>query len=305
MGGPVPNELKAIFLNELRDRFGQLRKLPGSQSLFEVGDGRARIYVRYSRVHPGNRTFFGLREEDLRALEGRASIICFLWDRQEKPLLVPYSEYEEVFNSTQHAADGQFKVQVYSEPEATELYIAKAGRFNVDAHLGWTDLEHLILGEGRDIIPVLNHCQVQTILGAIGSHKGFDVWVPSSDRDKLDWSLSPRFEAADCLPFGFEDVRNVLKEVDVMWVKRGSRELRALFEVEHSTPIYSGLLRFNDIHLVAPNLRPSFTIVSNEERREAFVRQLNRPTFKASGLNAACTFMDYYDAYGWFLRVKP
>ena len=300
----MPNEVKAALLGQLTERFGHLRKLPASQSLYEIGDGVARLYIRYSRVHPGNRTFFGLRAEDLKALEGHPSLICFLWDNQSEPLFVPFSDYEEVLQSTPHAGDGQYKVQVYLQPEATELYIARAGRFNVDAHLGWQALEALTSAKRSTPIPELLHSQVQTLLGAIGSAKGFDIWVPPNDRDKLDWSISARFDSPERLPHGFENVKRVIQEVDVIWIRRGSGELRALFEVEHSTSIYSGLLRFNDIHLVAPSLRPTFSVVANEQRRQVFVRQLNRPTFQASGLSEMCTFLDYTNVFEWHERVK-
>jgi hypothetical protein len=58
----------------------------------------------------------------------------------------------------------------------------------------------------------------------------------------LDWTVASRFEHCGSLPYGFGDVAHILQEVDVVWIQRGSSELRALFEVEHSTPIYSGLL---------------------------------------------------------------
>jgi hypothetical protein len=131
-----------------------------------------------------------------------------------------------------------------------------------------------------------------------------DVWVPPGDRQRLDWSLTSRFESRDVVAYGFDAVRSVLQEVDVVWIQKGSSDLKALFEVEHSTPIYSGLLRFNDIHLVAPSLRPRFSIVANDVRRDLFVRQLNRPTFRVSGLSELCTFLEYVNVLGWFNRVK-
>lgn len=85
---------------------------------------------------------------------------------------------------------------------------------------------------------------------------------------------------------------------------RGSSDLQAMFEVEHSTPIYSGLLRFNDLHLIEPNLKPRFSIVSNDLRRTLFLRQVNRPTFKSSGLSELCNFLEYKDVFGWFNRTK-
>jgi hypothetical protein len=77
----MPNQVKAGFLKMLTERYGPLRKLEGSKSLYEVGGGGARIYIRYSKLHGGTETFFGLRKEDLNRLEGHPSLICFLWDK--------------------------------------------------------------------------------------------------------------------------------------------------------------------------------------------------------------------------------
>jgi len=300
----MASKTKKDFLKELTERYGSLHKLEQSQSLYEIGDGAARVYIRYSRVHAGNKTFYGLREKDLQRLEGYPSLICFLWDGQTEPLLVPFSEYEEVFQSVSPAGDGQYKARVYLQDDGTELYIARAGRFNVEGHFGWGELEALLNSTELKTVPEFSHSQVQTLLGAIGAAKNYDVWIPLSDRAKLDWSITNRFGCCDVLPYGFESVKDILQEVDVIWIQRGSSELIALFEVEHSTPIYSGLLRFNDIHLIAPHIRPRFSIVANDARRSLFVRQLNRPTFRMSGLSKLCTFLEYANVFGWYNRIK-
>jgi hypothetical protein len=299
----MPNELKRPFLQEITRRFGTPKKLNDSLSLFDLANGAARIYIRYSKLHGGKKTFFGLRESDLRTLEGHPSVICFLWDRQVAPLLVPYSEYEQVFQSVEPAKDGQFKAQVYPQEEGTELYIANAGRFNVEDHIGWTALENLVDSSAQQNAPMLSHSQVQTLLGSIGATKGFDIWIPTVDRLKLDWATAPHYYCCEAVPYGFEAVKNVLQEIDVVWIQRGSGQISALFEVEHSTPIYSGLLRFNDIHLVAPNLRPKFSIVANDARRDVYVTQLTRPTFRLSGLSEMCNFLEYENVYRWYRRL--
>lgn len=248
----MANETKAGFLEELSKRYGPLRRLERSQSLYDIGNGAARVYVRYSRVHAGKRTFYGLRKVDLQRLEGHPSLMCFLWQGQLEPLLVPFSEYEETFQSISPAGDGQYKVQIYIQDDGNELYIANAGRFNVEAHMGWQELASLIdRSELRDV-PKLSHSQIQTLLGSIGAMKGYDIWVPPSDRKKLDWAITDRFDYQRTLPQGLETVECIVSEIDVIWIERGASKLRAFFEVEHSTPIYSGLLRLNDIHLVSP-----------------------------------------------------
>jgi hypothetical protein len=296
----VSGSAKTDFLAELSSRYGPVSKLPNTQSLFDVGNGVCRVYTRYSRLHERSQTFFGLRREDLRQLEGRKAFIGFLWDGQRDPLLIPFGHFEEVFAECQPALDGQFKVQVYPREDATVLYIAKAGRFNVDGYYGWLHLDQAM--QGVHPHPVLSHAQVQTLLGAIGAAKNYEVWVPASDRPAMDWSLTHRYPLADRLPPAFERVQSIAQEIDVIWLKRGEAGLAAVYEVEHSTPIYSGLLRLNDVRLTNPQI-DRLTIVSNELRRAAFVRQLNRPTFQASSLTSVCTFLEYSEVFDWHRRI--
>lgn len=299
----MPNQFKINFIAELRNRYGKISKLSNSLSLFEIGDGHCRIYIRYSKVHSRNQSFYGIRKEDLKQLDGFNSVICFLWDSQTEPLFVPYNEFEEVFSVLEPASDGQIKAQIYQELDGTELYIANAGRFNVESFFGWNYLETFIDKSKLVFVPNFSHSQIQTLIGAIGINRGYDIWIPTIDKSRLDWKITEKFECRVSLPERYFKIINVIQEIDVMWLKRGSTELAAIFEVEHSTPIYSGLLRFNDLHLIEPNLKPKFSIVSNEIRRALFLRQISRPTFKMSGLSELCNFLEYKDVYGWYNRI--
>jgi len=298
----MPNIHKANILATLRDRFGELYKIEGSESLFKVGDDAARVYIRYSKVHPRGRTFFGLREVDLRQLEGHNAFLCFVLDDGSPPLFVPYGDFEEIFRNAETAADGQYKLQLISQGDARELYIARQGRFNVEGYVGYDSLARSLdtqrLREARD----LSHSQVQTLLGGIGHGKGYDVCVPANDVGKLDWSLTKRFALRESLPAGFEPVRDILAEIDIVWVARGRESITGLFEVEHSTPVYSALLRFNDILLTEPKLS-RFSIVSNDTRRAVFARQLGRPTFRKSGLSEITSFLEYANVVDWHGRL--
>ena len=299
----MPNQVKINFLKSLEIKYGKLKKLPNSLSLFEIGDGVCRIYIRYSKVHNRNQSFYGIRKKDLKQLEGFNSVICFLWDTQIEPLFIPYSEFEETFSILEPASDGQIKAQIYQEVDGVELYIANSGRFNVEAFVGWNNFDLLIDKSKMTSIPDFSHSQIQTLIGAIGVHRGYDIWIPNIDRNKLDWELTKKFTSKKGLPERYLRVFDVIKQVDVLWLKKGSSELSAMFEVEHSTSIYSGLLRFNDLHLTEPHLKPKFSIVSNDIRRALFLRQINRPTFKMSGLSELCNFLEYKDVFGWFNRT--
>ena len=298
----MPNFLKADVIAGLSARFGKLEKLGGSQSLFDIGDGALRVYFRYSTVHSGSRAFYGLRKDDLAKLEGHNAVICFLWDGQLEPMFLLYEDYEEVFRNVLPASDGQFKVQILFSKAGTELYIARAGRFKIDGDFGWEALDaHVDANKLSDKVD-LSHYQIQTLLGSIGASKDFEIWIPPSDRARLDEAIAPRFECCNTLPNSLLAVQAILSEIDVLWIQRGSSHIRAMFEVEHSTPVYSGLLRFNDVHLTDAKLKPSFTIVANDARRALFSRQLARPTFVASGLSEICAFMRYENVVAWHKR---
>ncbi len=299
----MPNPFKTSFLEQLAKQYGKPKKLSGSLSLFEIGDGLARIYIRYSKIHKRNQAFYGLRHDDLKQLEGFNSLICFLWNNQTEPVFIPFSDFEDIFNALTPASDGQYKVQIYQD-EGTDLYIANAGRFNIEGFFGWHNLDNLIDKNKLTALPDFGHSQIQTFIGSIGVIKGYDIWMPQNDRNKLDWNLTERYVCRNDLPLRYNKIDDIVREVDVVWMKRGSSELKAFFEVEHSTPIYSGLLRFNDLHLIEPNLNTKFSIVSNDIRRSLFLRQINRPTFKMSGLSDVCNFLEYKDVYSWFNRTR-
>ena len=299
----MSNPIKADILSKLDSQFGGIRKLENSDSLYDIKNGKGRIYFRYSKKHPKKGTFFGLRKIDLKVLEGHASVICFCWDDQKEPLFVPFTEFEEIFSSLEPAADGQYKAQIYESEGGSELYIPKAGRFNVESYFGWAFFESLIKSSNVEV-PKLSHSQVQTLLGGIGAAKGFDIWIPPADREKLDWALTTRFQLSKALPPMLGPIKHVADEIDVVWIARGGNQPAALYEVEHSTPIYSGLLRFNDIHLLFPSMNLRFGIVSNQERRSLFTRQIDRPTFQASGLKDICTFFEYRNVFGWHNRLQ-
>ena len=299
----MPNNVKARFLQTIEQKFGRLQKLPRTQSLYDLGEGTARIYIRYSRIHQRGEAFYGLRQEDLKLLEGRNSVICFLWENQEEPLSIPYEDYQEIFGSVPPAGDGQYKATLFFSNDQIELYVAKVGRFSVNAHTGWERLTEQIDKLEENVPADLSHSQIQSILAGIGQLKGYDLWIPPHDREGLDSSKVATSYIRNSLPDTYLSVEDILREVDVVWIQHGASQIQALYEVEHSTPIYSALLRFNDVYLDNPTLRPQYVVVADQSRRPSFAKQVSRPTFRYSGLNKLCTFLEYGDAYRWYLKT--
>ena len=110
----MAKETKVAFLDQLEQRFGNIRKLPNSLSLYDIGAGAARIYVRYSKLHERNQAFYGLRQKDLQQLEGHSSFLCLLWNGQTEPLILPFADYEEIIRQLTPAEDGQYKCVLLS-----------------------------------------------------------------------------------------------------------------------------------------------------------------------------------------------
>ncbi|HEV8606165.1 MAG TPA: hypothetical protein VGQ99_12405, partial [Tepidisphaeraceae bacterium] len=245
---------------------------------------------------------FGLREVDLRQLQAHNSFICLFTDANE-PVFVPYADFEALFDQGAVAQDGQYKVQLLRQEGNTSLYIPRKGRFNVDAFVGFQTLADAVVASRLRPRISLTHCQVQTLIASIGHIKGYDIWVPSNNVCALDWTIADEFELRPALPTGFDRVGGILEEVDIIWVAPGRNKLEGLFEVEHSTPIYSGLLRFNDVLLTEPKVR-NFFVVSNDVRRDLFSRQVNRPTFRQSGLAEVTSFLEYANVWDWHERLK-
>ncbi len=298
----MPSNPKERIIDLIRRHFGEVSKLSGGNSLFTVGNDAARIYFRYSKVHENGRTFFGLRQVDLRGLEAHNSYICFLTDGDSPPVFLPFADFEELFRQAQPATDGQYKVQLASRRGTLELYIPRQGHFNVEGYVGLDGLQgSLEAGKLREA-RVFSHGQVQTLLAEIGQLKGYDVFVPASDAGKIQWSRPGGFRIRRNVPVEIKDIGPLLAEIDVVWIAPAGNAIKGVFEVEHTTTIYSALLRFNDVLLTDPTVG-RFSVVSEEGRRSLFARQLFRPTFMRSGLSEVTSFLEYSNVFNWHSRL--
>jgi hypothetical protein len=80
----------------------------------------------------------------------------------------------------------------------------------------------------------------------------------------------------------------------VLWLK--GRSIRRAFEVEHTTSIYSGLLRMADLLALQPNMDIRLHIVAPDERRDKVFAEIRRPVFsllERGPLSESCTFVSY------------
>jgi hypothetical protein len=141
--------------------------------------------------------------------------------------------------------------------------------------------------------------QIQSLLAQIGTQMGFKVWIPRSDRARVLAELSTGKESVlDRLPLNYEEnTLRTIEQIDVIWLK--GRSIQRAFEVEHTTSIYSGLLRMADLLALQPNLNIRLHIVAPSARRDKVFREITRPVFSLSvenqPLSKCCTLITYDD----------
>ncbi len=149
-----------------------------------------------------------------------------------------------------------------------------------------------------EIEPVRHSLHVQARLAAIGSTFGFRVWIPANDRQAVR-TLLPESQRSclleGALPMSYDaNTLDTVKQIDVIWMR--GRAIERAFEVEHTTAIYSGLLRMADLLALQPNINIKLHIVADEDRKDEVKRQIQRPVFSllsAGPLAASCTFLSY------------
>lgn len=132
----------------------------------------------------------------------------------------------------------------------------------------------------------MTHTEIQGWLRDLGKGLGFDVWIASNDRGRSYGEGRLGDGCLKDLPEGISAGMDSIRLIDVIWISRGESRVAAAFEVEHSTSIYSGIVRMLDLALgtqVGEN--STLFLVAPDNRQDDVRQQLNRPAFsKVAGL---------------------
>lgn len=124
------------------------------------------------------------------------------------------------------------------------------------------------------------HTEIQGWLRDLGKGLGFDVWMASNDRGRpyKDGKLGDGCLSE--LPGASGSGAEAVRLIDVVWVDRTTGNVSAAFEVEHSTSIYSGIVRMLDLALgTTIGAESTLFLVAPDSRREDVQQQLRRPAF--------------------------
>lgn len=165
------------------------------------------------------------------------------------------------------------------------------------------DVEVTVPDKDMEIAPVAmpdaeirESIKIQALLAEIGSRIGMQIWLPPADRAAVvaEWrgDHPPPLER---LPLNYDDTTiRTIQQIDVLWLK--GRSIKRAFEVEHTTSIYSGILRMADLLALQPNMDIRLHLVAPAERREKVFQEVRRPVFSLldrGPLAEACTYLSY------------
>ncbi len=139
--------------------------------------------------------------------------------------------------------------------------------------------------------------KIQALLAEIGEKMGYRIWIPKRDRSNVLslWNIDDEKNLVQKLPMDYGPATmNTIEEIDVLWLK--NRYIIRAFEVEHTTSIYSGILRMADLIALQPNLEIKLQIVAPYERKDKVQHEIQRPVFSLienKPLHEICTFLSY------------
>ena len=150
--------------------------------------------------------------------------------------------------------------------------------------------------KGSEIESVRESMQVQALIAKIGAAMGFKIWLPKGDRSRVLKAWTPGVnELIDNLPLGYDHATmKTVEQIDVLWLK--GRSIVRAFEVEHTTSIYSGILRMADLVALQPNIDIKLHIVAPDHKQDKVMQEIQRPVFsllEGKALSEMCSYISY------------
>jgi len=193
-----------------------------------------------------------------------------------------YDQYDDLYDVLIRLKQGEL---IQKKDHARTIPLSDPHANDLVAELTQDDVDQVL---NSDLIS--DHIKMQWKLVNLGLKAGEKVWVPPGDQTKIrqlyEYSgFEKRFVTGIDLPTGY------FENIDVIWKEQF--RIDAAFEIENSTAIYSGLLRFADLSIVAPNTVYPLFIVAPATRRGQVRAQAQRPTFRQLKLDSKVRFLTY------------
>lgn len=181
-------------------------------------------------------------------------------------------------------AKWQQHLKIYESSEGEEVVVSEP------------EVEETEVAIGDASASPITHEEVQWLLLTMGHEMGFDLWLAKNDRGRKygDVVLGEMPGVLSEMPGESEsEYESKLRAIDVLWVDDNA--IFAAFEIEHTTAIYSGLLRMADLLALRPTLNIRLYIVAPDERRKNVLGEIRRPVFRRmkTPLRDRCQYISY------------
>lgn len=155
------------------------------------------------------------------------------------------------------------------------------------------------------VVSALESTRIQAKIAELGEQLGMKIWLPRNDRSKVTDIWKPEEGTLlQNLPLNYDNTTiRTIEQIDVIWLK--GRSIKRAFEIEHTTSIYSGILRMADLLALQPNMDINLHIVAPLERRDKVFVEIKRPVFSLleKPLSESCTYISY-DAIDELFNLK-
>jgi len=159
------------------------------------------------------------------------------------------------------------------------------------------DKHHDALDVPPPIDGIRDSHRIQATIARIGAEMGFRIWIPRSDKQKILGEIPSDLHSVflEVLPLNYDDTTlKTIEQIDVIWLR--GRSMSRAFEVEHTTAVYSGLLRMADLLALQPNMDIRLHIVAPDDKRDKVLREIKRPVFSLldrGPLYENCSYLAY------------
>lgn len=126
------------------------------------------------------------------------------------------------------------------------------------------------------------HTEIQGWIRDLGLSLGYKVWVAANDTGREYRGGRLGDYCLERLPTSLERAASfeAIRLIDVIWLEGEGDGVVAAFEVEHSTSIYSGIVRMLDLAYGAEKaITGNFFLVAPDNREQDVRAQFARPAF--------------------------
>jgi hypothetical protein len=301
-----PGDLLVCYLTRLSRWFGLLEVVEGpfidNTPIFapENDPYVVRFRVR-AKVWLGHEKGIPIHEESIwsgLSFTRRLAKDSLSWTGKVRGSLVQLDDEDGAFLArklTAQTANG--KVYPLSEQEISRLASHKVTRTDKvvavsvpEDSVGAEDVEDAPEVETRESI------RVQALIARVGEQMGMSIWIPRPDRNAVlkEWK-NEEGKLLERLPLNYDDTTlRTIEQIDVLWLR--SRSIVRAFEVEHTTKVYSGILRMADLLALQPNMDIKLHIVAPAAKRDKVFQEIRRPVFsllEKGPLAENCTYLSY------------